>query len=68
MEKKILLRINNSKTEGTKKYGTILDAVFTRHIENVQFYLYISYYSYQKPIITTIDRSISDRADDIIDL
>ena len=36
MEKKFLLSMNNSKTEGTTKYGTTLDAVFIRHIEIIQ--------------------------------
>ena len=54
MEKKLLLRLVNRRNEGTTRYGTTLDAMFARHIENIQSRLYISYFSYHKPIIATI--------------
>lgn len=54
MEEKLLLHMINSKDEGTTRYGTTLDAVFARHIQNIHSKLYISYFSYHKPIITTV--------------
>ena len=55
MEEKLLLRLVNPRNEGTTRYGTTLDAIFARHIENIQSMLYISYCSYHKPILATLD-------------
>ena len=53
--KKLLLRMVNRWNEGTTRYGTTLNEIFARLIENIHSKLYISYFSYHKPIIVEID-------------
>lgn len=46
------LTMNNYRTdEPTTKYGTTIDAVFSRYIQSK---IFISYFSYHKPIISVI--------------
>ena len=49
------LRINNDPAESTTRYNTTIDAVFSRHLHKIESKTYVSYFSYHKPIITTID-------------
>ncbi|KAF0766696.1 Uncharacterized protein FWK35_00005846 [Aphis craccivora] len=51
---KFSFQLNNDPTISTTKSGTIIDAIFTRYIDNVQSQMYVSYFSYHIPIITTI--------------
>ncbi len=51
---KFSLQLNNDPTISTTKSGTTIDAIFTRYMDNVQSQMYISYFSYHMPIITTI--------------
>ena len=44
--------MNNDPQESTTKYGTTIDAVFSRYLENIKFQTYVSYFSYHKPIVS----------------
>ena len=51
---KFNLTMNNSPSQSTTNYGTTIDAVFTRFIDNIESHTYVSYFSYHKPIISVI--------------
>lgn len=55
LEEKLLLRMNNSPTESTTRHGTTIDAVFSRYLENLESRVFITYFSYHKPIISFLD-------------
>jgi len=54
---KLNLRINNDPRESATKYGTTIDAVFSRYLENIKSQTYISYFSYHRPIVSMIQMS-----------
>lgn len=47
------LTIDNNPLQSTR-YGTTLDAVFSRFLDNLESKTFISYYSYYKPIVSSI--------------
>lgn len=57
---KLNLVMNNDPNKSTTKYGTTIDAVFTRFIENIQSTTFVSYFSYHKPIISFIEYGEQD--------
>ena len=46
--------MSNSMTTSTTKQNTTIDAVFTRNIDNLTSNVYVSFFSYHKPIVSTI--------------
>jgi len=40
--------------QSTTRYGTTLDAVFSRFLDTLESKTFISYYSYHKPIVSSI--------------
>ena len=48
------LTIINDPAESTTRYNATIDAVFSRHFPKIESQTYVSYFSYNKPIITTI--------------
>lgn len=54
LEKEFSLTLTSDRNIPTTKFGTTIDAVFTRFLENVESRIYISYFSYHKPIITIL--------------
>jgi hypothetical protein len=46
--------MNNDPLQCTTRYGTTLDAVFSRFIDTLESKTFISYYSYHKPIVSSI--------------
>ena len=53
------LTMNNDPLQSTTRYGTTLDAVFSRFLDTLESKTFISYYSYHKPIVSSI--SIENR-------
>ena len=51
------LRINNNPDISTTRGNTSIDAVFTRHIEDLETRNYISYFSYHKPLLSITSSS-----------
>ena len=54
LSEKLNLKMNNDPQESTTKYGTTIDAVFSRYLENIKSQTYVSYFSYHKPIVSMI--------------
>ncbi|XP_032457815.1 uncharacterized protein LOC116738670 [Nasonia vitripennis] len=52
---KFNLTMNNSSSQSTTNYGTTIDAVFSRFIDNIQSETYTCYFSYHKPIVSIIN-------------
>ena len=46
--------MNNDPLQSTTRYGTTLDAVFSRFLDTLESKTFISYYSYHKPIVSSI--------------
>lgn len=54
---KLNLKINNDPQVSTTKYGTTIDGVFSRYLEDIKSQSYVSYFSYHKPIVSIIQIS-----------
>ena len=54
------LTISNDRNVSTTRYKTTIDAVFTRYINSVQSKLFVSYYSYHKPIVSILESIINN--------
>jgi len=54
LSEKLNLKINNDPQESTTKYGTTIDAVLSRYLEDIKSQTYVSYFSYHKPIVSMI--------------
>jgi len=54
LQEKFSLHINNDPREATTRYGTVIDGVFTRYLDNVMSRTFVAYFSYHRPIITLI--------------
>jgi hypothetical protein len=48
------LDLTNNPNIGTTKSGTCIDGVFSRYIPNINTRDYISYFSYHKPLLTSV--------------
>ena len=53
------LEIATDTNIGTTRHGTTIDAVFSRFIDNLSTKIYISHFSYHKPIVTVIKNTVS---------
>jgi len=55
------LNMSNDPNESTTKYGTTIDGVFFRYLEN-RFHskIFISYFSYHKPIVSFLEYDDAD--------
>lgn len=49
--KTLNLNMSNDRKHSTTKYKTTIDAVFTRYLDKFQSNIFISYFSYHKPIL-----------------
>lgn len=54
LREKLNLRMNTNRNIPTTNSDTTIDAVFSRYLETLQSQLYVSYFSYHKPIILFI--------------
>lgn len=61
---KLDLEMSNNKNVSTTRYGTTIDAVFTRRLERFRSEVYVCYFSYHKPIISV--SSFHDHANPMI--
>ncbi|XP_049305794.1 uncharacterized protein LOC105227464 isoform X10 [Bactrocera dorsalis] len=51
---KLELQMNNDRNEPTTRHGTTIDAVFSRFLSNFNSKIYVSYFSYHKPIVSVL--------------
>ena len=49
------LKINNDPTMSTTRFNTTIDAVFSRYLDKIESQMFVSYFSYHKPIVTMIE-------------
>ncbi|XP_074115768.1 uncharacterized protein LOC141538285 [Cotesia typhae] len=54
LQKEFQLQINNNPRESTTKYGTTIDAVFVRYLDDVSSNTFVTYFSYHRPIVIVI--------------
>lgn len=54
LEEKFDLSMNTSRLHSTTRFGTTIDAVFSRKVANLESKIYVSHYSYHKPIISYV--------------
>ena len=52
------LDIINDRKTSTTRCGTTIDAVFARFIDNLSTNLYVSHFSYHKPIVSIMEKNI----------
>lgn len=57
LREEFCLSSNTDFRIATTRYGTCLDAVFSRYIESVDCKLYSQYFSQHRPILTVINDS-----------
>ena len=57
LQEEFQLQINNNPREATTRYGTTIDAVFIRYLDNVMSNTFVTYFSYHRPIVTVIPSS-----------
>ena len=57
------LKINNDISLPTTKGSTCIDAVFSRHMDQIKTLNYISYFSYHNPLL-----SITEKGEKVITL
>lgn len=50
-------KINDNPREPTTRYGTTIDAVFIRYLDNVMPNTFVTYFSYHRPIVIVIPSS-----------
>lgn len=51
------LELNNDPDISTTRNNTCIDAIFTRHIEQLRIRDYILFFSYHNPLLSVIDVS-----------
>lgn len=54
LQEEFQLHVNNNPRESTTRYGTTIDAVFIRYLDNVMSNTFVAYFSYHRPIVTLI--------------
>lgn len=64
LKEKLLLDLSNDPREPTTRHGTTLDAVFARFINRLESQVFISYFSYHKPIVSFIDYNADEPNED----
>ena len=47
--------MSNDRKLSTTKYKTTIDAVFTRYLHKFQSNIFVSYFSYHKPIVSFLE-------------
>jgi len=57
LKDKLDLVMSNDKNQSTTKYGTTIDAVFSRYLEKFESRIFVSYFSYHKPIVCFLEYS-----------
>lgn len=57
LQEEFQLQINNNPRDPTTRYGTTIDAVFMRYLDNVMSNNCVTYFSYHRPIVTVIRSS-----------
>ena len=67
LKDKFQLEMNNDAQQSTTKYGTTLDAVFSRFLYKINSKTFISYFSYHKPIVSFIESKNEDACDSTVD-
>lgn len=54
LKDELYLDMSNNQMEATTRGGTTIDAVFSRFLERIESNVFVSYFSYHKPLITII--------------
>ncbi|KAK0157397.1 hypothetical protein PV328_011142 [Microctonus aethiopoides] len=54
LQQQLNLQMINDRNISTTKSGTTIDAVFSRYLDTIESRTYISYFSYHKPIVSTV--------------
>ena len=57
LKDKLDLVMSNDKNQGTTRYGTTIDAVFSRYLEKFETRIYVSYFSYHKQNVSLLEYS-----------
>lgn len=55
LKSELNLDIVSDRAMGTTRYGTTIDAVFSRFVNHVSTNVHVSYFSYHKPLVTVIN-------------
>ncbi|XP_071578498.1 uncharacterized protein [Temnothorax nylanderi] len=65
LELKLNLKINNDPAISTTKFGTTIDVVFSRYLDQLRSAVYISHFSYHKPIVSFLDYEQMDTTEQV---
>lgn len=64
--------MSNDRNLSTTKYKTTIDAVFIRHLNRFESKLFVSYFSYHKPIVSVLeigdDSSGNDDGEKVVEI
>lgn len=63
LNKEFRLTMSNDRNLSTTRYKTTIDAVFTRYLDRFESKLFISYFSYHKPIISVLEYGDNNDSD-----
>ncbi|GFV96709.1 uncharacterized protein TNCV_3388021 [Trichonephila clavipes] len=57
LKRTLKLTMNTDAREGTTRYGTTIDAVFSRFLKRTQSRIFISYFSYHTPVVCFLENN-----------
>lgn len=60
LKDKLNLTMSNDKNITTTRYGTTIDAVFTRYLARFYSRVFVSYFSYHKPIVSFLEYNVDE--------
>lgn len=60
LDEKFKLKLNNDKGQSATRPGTTIDVVFSRYLENLQYKLCASYFSYYRHIIPFLEYELME--------
>lgn len=60
LDREFNLKMNNDRNISTTKSGSTIDAVFVRYLDKLRSKIYISYFSYHKPIVSCLENDSDD--------
>ena len=59
------LKMSNDRNVSTTRYGTTIDAVFSRYLNRFHSKIFISYFSYHKPIVSFLECNDNTNNNDV---
>lgn len=65
---KLGLTMSNNRNISTTRYGTTIDAVFSRYLDRFHSKIFVSYFSYHKPIVSFLEYNDTISSPNIVEI